>query len=378
MTTPAGAGSTRFAGAARASTYTEPATADTTAYTEPATGDTSDAAPVVDPAAADQQDPAPGSVEGTSVPEPEQVQRPTTPQVPVVVPPATWGFRGRLNGIGLKLSAGPAEQAHLGNETTIRQATWTRPMSVLVANEKGGVGKTPTALIVAGVLAMIRGGYVAAVEFTESTGTLTRRSEGNPPRGLAELLANADNVSSAGVLSGYTAPQTSFAHVIGSVQARPELRGNEVYTARRILDRHYHLTVVDTGNNHLADCYKAAVLTADAVVIPVSVTPDGLEGALRTIDWIRQYTDRTTGLHKRITAVITHTGGTELEEFRKALPATLAEICAHVVEVPEDPEIRRGGPITVARLSPQSLRRWTEVAAHVVTDLTQAPEEPLV
>ena len=296
----------------------------------------------------------------------------------MVVPVATWGLRGKLNGLGLRLSAGPAEQTHLANQATIRQATWTRPMGILVANEKGGSGKTPTSVVVAGVLAMIRGGYVAVAEFTESTGTLCRRSEGDPSRGLAEMLANAGNVTSAGVLSGYTAPQTSFAHVVGSVRGRPELRGEDVHTARRIMDRHYHLTVVDTGTNHLADCYRAAVRTCDAVVVPVPVTPDGLEGALRTVDQIRRYTDRDAGLHQRVTAVITHTGGTELEEFRRALPATLADVCAHVVEVPEDPEIGRGGPITIGRLSPQSLRKWAEVAAHVVGDLTLAPEASLL
>jgi MinD-like ATPase involved in chromosome partitioning or flagellar assembly len=227
---------------------------------------------------------------------------------------------------------------------------------------------------------MIRDGHVVVTEFTESTGTLRRRSEGDPSpgRGLAEMLTNAANITSAGVLSGYTAAQTSFAHVVGSVPGRPELRGDDVYTARRILDRHYHLTVVDTGTNHLADCYQAAVRTCDAVVVPVPVTPDGLDGALRTIGQIRRYTDQHTGLHQRVTAVITHTGGIELEEFRRMLPAALADVCGHVVEVPEDPEISRGGPLTISRLCPRSLRKWTEVAAHVVGDLTLAPEASLL
>jgi MinD-like ATPase involved in chromosome partitioning or flagellar assembly len=251
-------------------------------------------------------------------------------------------------------------------------------MGILVANAKGGSGKTPTAIIVAGVLAMIRDGPVAVAEFTQAPGTLCRRSEGEPSTELAEILTGAEKTTAARVTSGSTDSQTCLAHVFGSARGRPELRGEDVYAARRLLDRHYHLTVIDTGTNHLSGCYQAIVRACDAVVVPVPVTPDGLDGALGTIDQIRQYTGQHTGLHQRVTAVINHAGGSELEEFRRALPARLAEVCAHVVEVPEDPEVGCGGPIAISRLSLRSLRKWTEVAAHVVGDLTAAPEAPLL
>ncbi len=80
---------------------------------------------------------------------------------------ATKGFRGALASIGLPIKPSAAETAELAataeaearrarNETTIRQATWTRAVSILVNNPKGGTGKTPTSLLLGGIIASIR------------------------------------------------------------------------------------------------------------------------------------------------------------------------------------------------------------------------------
>jgi len=122
----------------------------------------------------------------------------------------------------VKPSATVAELAYLEDQRIIRQATWTRAVNVLVTNEGGGTGKTPTCIILAGILAFIRGGYVAALEATESRGYLDRRAEGTQQRGLAELLGGAAGVRSAGHVGGYVAPQTSHADVLGSIAGRAE------------------------------------------------------------------------------------------------------------------------------------------------------------
>ena len=59
------------------------------------------------------------------------------------------------------------------NERIIRQSTWTRAMSVVVANPKGQSAKTPLTLLVAGALADVRGGGVVAWEATEVPGDLS-------------------------------------------------------------------------------------------------------------------------------------------------------------------------------------------------------------
>jgi hypothetical protein len=67
---------------------------------------------------------------------------------------ATMGLRGLLAELGLPVAPGAREAADLAatadveerrarDAMSIRQATWTRAVSILVGNPKGGTGKTP-------------------------------------------------------------------------------------------------------------------------------------------------------------------------------------------------------------------------------------------
>ena len=75
---------------------------------------------------------------------------------PPKAPPATWGWRSTMARMTfglLKPSATGAEVTYLEDQRIIRQATWTRAVNVLVTNEGGGTSKTPTCIILAGILA---------------------------------------------------------------------------------------------------------------------------------------------------------------------------------------------------------------------------------
>ena len=162
------------------------------------------------------------------------------------------GARGMLAKLGLKVGPGSSEMAAIDIaesqrrfEDIIRQATWTRAVSILIANPKGGVGKTPTALLLGGMLAAVRGGSVCIMEVSDDPGALTFRSEGAPTRGLGELIRDAAEIRSAGQLAGYTAPQTSFAAVVGSVGPRPRLEGEDVTAVAKVIDDYFSLRVMD-------------------------------------------------------------------------------------------------------------------------------------
>jgi len=153
-----------FSGARRAHQYREDAT--------PADGD-GDAATAVaelpDDAAPSKRQPPAGALAA-----PPHGRAPVTVAAPAATRPGQWGWRGQLfrGSAGLvKLAPGAGELEHREALATIRRATWTRAVNIIVTNPKGGQGKTPTALTLAGILGHVRGGYVVAFEAAESVGT---------------------------------------------------------------------------------------------------------------------------------------------------------------------------------------------------------------
>ena len=302
-------------------------------------------------------------------------------RAPEVEDASSSAWRALLARLGLGKSVPDAgEVADRECERVIRQATWTRAMNVIVMNKKGSSCKTPATIIVAGVLASIRGGYVAAWEASEAPGDLADRAEGDPTRGLTELLSASSMVTSAGNLAGYTAPQTSHAAVIGTVSARAALRPQDVLTVRGLLDAYYHLTVTDTANNDQSKTFLTALDTADAVLIPCTLNLQSLRGLQRAMATLEQRAaeqQHLLGIASRVVVVVSHDGGPEDSELAATAVETIRQRYhpRAVVEVPFDPAIRRDGEITLANLSTASLRAWRAVTRHLVDALQEAPEE---
>jgi hypothetical protein len=338
---------------------------------------------------------APGSASGAPEPVPAPVRAPQATvgegerrQAPgngtavsrSVGGPARWGRRGKVvrwSGGLVKLAASGAEGAdrlaQAEQVMTIRRATWTRAVNVVTVNKKGGSGKTPYALILAGILGSIRGGYVAVVEGGEADGTLWSRAEGSPPGGLAELLAGRETIHSAGNLASFTAPQTSYSDVIGSAGRRRNLTAADVLHARTVLDTYYRITVTDTGNNPGHQAFQAALRTADAVVVPCLVSLDATDGAVAAVHDVIDSDPDPGGLRSRIVIILGHDGGPEDPEVAAWVHATLGDLGARaVIEVPYDPVIRAGSEISIGALTEASQRAWTTAAAEVVRALQAA------
>lgn len=310
---------------------------------------------------------------------PEQTgQRP--PRGPAV---ARTGFRGFVNSVtggvfkiapGAEEAAANAEAARReGDERVIRQATWSRAVSVLVANRKGGVGKTPTSLILGGVLGSIRGGSVAVVEVTDDPGALGYRAEGQPTRGLGELVRDRDEIHSAGQLAGYTAPQTSFASVVASVGPRRELTGDDVIGVSRLIDEYYAMRVMDSGNQPSSSAFRGAIEVTDVLVVPVLNAGDAVLEAVALLDFLRELGGHAAMLADNAVIIRLHDG-------RPEDPAVVARIDriledarpAQIFTVPYDAHIAERGPISLASLDPVVARAFTAATAGVVQRLAHA------
>ncbi|MBF4624936.1 ATPase [Clavibacter sp. VKM Ac-2872] len=310
---------------------------------------------------------------------PEQTgQRP--PRGPAI---ARTGFRGFMNtvtggvfkiGPGAEEAAANAEVARReGDERVIRQATWSRAVSVLVANRKGGVGKTPTSLILGGVLGSIRGGSVAVVEVTDDPGALGYRAEGQPTRGLGELVRDRDEIHSAGQLAGYTAPQTSFASVVASVGPRRELTGDDVIGVARLIDEYYAVRVMDSGNQPSSSAFRGAIEVTDVLVVPVLNAGDAVLEAVALLDFLRELGGHAAMLADNAVIIRLHDGRPEDPAVVARIDRILGDARpAQIFTVPYDAHIAERGPISLASLDPVVARAFTAATAGVVQRLAHA------
>lgn len=291
------------------------------------------------------------------------------------------GIRGLIAKTGLKVPAGRRELERKAaadrlrqDETTIRQATFPRAMGVLVANRKGGAGKTPTSIILGGILASIRGGSVAVLEVSDDPGTLNLRSEGTPARGLEQLIADVDTIRTAGQLASYTAPQTSFASVIGTVHRRRQLMGVDVARLSAVVDDHYAIRVMDSGNQPSSSAFSGAIATADVLVIPVLNSADTVLEALDLLDELRAWGGKAQFLAERAVIIRLIDGRLEQPQLSGRLTGLLeAQHVAAIYEIPYDQHIAERGPITVGALATSTKTAFTAAAAGIIRTLQNQP-----
>lgn len=305
--------------------------------------------------------------------EPEEDQEPPVP--------AAEGFRGFINqvtGGAMKLAPSAAEAAKRttatiqeGHEALIRQSTWTRGVGVLIANKKGTSGKTPCSILVGGVLAAIRGGSVAILEYSDDKGQLAYRSEGKPQLGMGELVENIGHVRTQSQLRGYTVTQTSFASVIGSTPKwRPALTRQNVLDVAALVDEHYTIRLMDTGNVYSSGPFGAAVEASDVLVIPTMVAQDAVSEALELLEYLEHQGPDASRLARTAMVVMMSDGRPEIKGARlkqQFIDKGIAE--DHIFAVPYDAHVAERGALTLDKLAPATRQAFTAVAAGLVRQL---------
>ena len=290
---------------------------------------------------------------------------------------ATTGFRGAMARLGFPVGPGPeetetrrAEAARLDAERIVRQATWTRAVSILLANPKGGSSKTPCAIILAGVIASIRGGSTAVLEVSDDPGALRHRAEGNPQLGLGELVRDIDQVTTAGRLHGYTAPQTSFADVIASTGRRSILTGEAVASVSKVIDEFYGIRVMDSGNVVTSSAFQGAVSVTDVLVIPVMNAGDSMLEMMQLLEELRAAGGKPKRLADNAIALRITDGRPEKQAVRDEVTRLLAVAgITSVYEIPYDAHIAGRQQITLSELAPATRDAFVAAAAAVVTSL---------
>ena len=319
----------------------------------------------------------------TPVPRPEDLLLPG--RRAISEDPATWGWRGRLNRTGM-FKVQPAEH-ELAARQAIRdiQRTFSRPMTVVVVQPKGGAGKTPTTICLSAAFGAHRGGYVVGWDDNETRGTLAVRVS-NPDHQRAtvwDLLGDLDAFerfdARVGDLGYYVRAQPDAyfdALVSDDNPANMAQIGEDAFhRLHRVLQRFYRLIVVDTGNNVRSPNWQAAVNAADLVVVVSTYQRDvGYSGS-----WVLDHLAQTgrEALARNAVTILTAADPTTDEKVRRQLVGHFAARTRAVVEVPYDPEIAHGGPIRWTDLSRTSHNAWIHAGATIVNALAGRDERTL-
>ena len=291
--------------------------------------------------------------------------------------PAQWGWRGRANratGGLLGLTAGRDELTHRAARKRLLRP-FSRTMTVVVANPKGGAAKTPTALIAAATLGFQRGGYTLAWDNNETRGTLGMRAEEATHRQtVIDLLHDIEDFlstsASIGRLSGYLRPQSARFDVLasddqpGSMVIVDDAAFGKLWAA---LSRYYRLLVVDTGNNVRAPNWVAATNLADCLVVPTTVQQDVAESGLWMLDHLSRsgYAELASNAVAVISCADPKTDPKLLAEITERYRAVVRD----VVVIPYDPYVRSGGRIEYGDLADETRRAWLLACTSIIDSL---------
>ena len=295
--------------------------------------------------------------------------------VPVTrVPKSTRGWRGLL-GVG----PGAKEEAERADRAAACQS-YGRPVTIVVADPRGGSGKTTTSLLLAGAFGTARGGGVLALENHELRGTMHLRT-GAPvgATNIRDLIqAQQDNIGveqamvRIGDLSGFVRHQVAGQYdvLVSATKSGRSLKREEFEEVHALVSRFYQMIIVDTANNESAENWKAAVEKADALVVPVKWRNDYSVPAIEMLEELENTGDeRTVSLVRRAVVVASHGQGDVDARCRQHLMPYFADRTRAVIEISPDPHIAEGNVIQHDQLSAATRRQAERVAAEVANSI---------
>jgi MinD-like ATPase involved in chromosome partitioning or flagellar assembly len=253
-----------------------------------------------------------------------------------------------------------------------------RPMTVLVANPKGGSGKTPLSLLLSGSLSLMRGGHVLAWDNNEARGGLVQRADvrGGENRPtvrhlLADLAAFETHRAGMGELAGYLHPQEELYDVLAAdddFMTLHQIEATDFTRLHHVLRRYYRIMVLDSGNNVRSAAWQAAASVADCLVLASTYDQDSVAAARWTLDHLRA--SGRGDLADRAVTVLTAASGRPDVAARMAATEQLAGTAA-LVEVPFDGRLRMVERVRRTGLAEPTLAALTQAAHAIVGQLAK-------
>ena len=319
--------------------------------------------------------------EPPQVPEPlptrRDVQRRSFLKEQQVQQPATRGWRGLLTHMGLRMSPSTAEKAERDDVHAVSQH-WPGPRTIVVANGKGGAGKTPTTALLSAVFARYGGAGVVSWDANQTRGTLGWRTEQGPHEAtVLDLLPRGEQLLGTGAqsadLAHYVHHQTVDRYDVLRSQpiqlaADQRVTTDDVNLIWQIAAKFYRLIFIDTGNDESDPVWLKAVEHADQIVVPTTTRADHAEAGALLLDALHNRDEHSRQLATNAVAVVTQADPRASATDIANIVDGYSGLAREVVTIPHDPAIV-DGILQWDSLRPSTQRAWLRAAAAVARGL---------
>lgn len=265
------------------------------------------------------------------------------------------------------LRLGPTRDAvEMAEDEAAMRTELPAPVTIVIAQPKGGAGKTPTTIGLSSAIGSARGGDVLAVDNNELRGTLIMRSEAQHTRTMGNLTSKLDwylddpTVNSLAV-HWCTNWQTAGFKVLAADPSAEGITGAQFAGMHEVLTRYFPILIVDTGNSESAPNWQTALSLADVIVVPLRMRRDHLIPASQML---ARLSERGVDIARKVVTVVSNGNITvrpDAAEFTEQWFSMFPRI-----DVPYDPVIESSGPMTWATLSPATRRAYRQLGATVI------------
>jgi MinD-like ATPase involved in chromosome partitioning or flagellar assembly len=291
--------------------------------------------------------------------------------------PASRGWRGLLSRAGIRVSPSDAERAERADVHAVSQH-WPGPRTIVVANGKGGAGKTPSTILLAAVFARYGGAGVLAWDANQTRGTLGWRTEQGPHDAtVLDLLPQVPRLlgteAQSGDLAHYTHHQTADRYDVLRSQplklaSEQRLQMGDIDAIWAVAARFYRVIIIDTGNDESDETWLRAAWHADVLVVPTTTRPDHAEAGALLLDALRTRDERSARLAQQAVAIVTQADPRANKSDVDTIVDGYRTLTRQVVHIPYDPALV-DGPLHWDSLHPATQRAWLRAAAAVADGL---------
>ncbi len=237
--------------------------------------------------------------------------------------------------------------------------------SVAVLSQKGGVGKTTTAVGLGATLAAMRGDRVIAVDANPDFGTLAQRGPGETGSTVRDVLLD-ENIVRYSDMRGHTSQGSSGLEILASERDPATSEAFSEADYRGVLDvlkRFYNVILTDCGTGLVHSAMAGVLDAADMIVIVASPAVDSARSALATLDWLTRHGYSRLVPWATVVVSASRPGALGLDIHQLARGFLPRARALHII--PFDDHLAEGSEIHPDLLSRQARQAFLELAATV-------------